>query len=183
MDASTWVPTAAALVGVVIGALLSEFLARRREDRADVRRAAAERADRLRSDRLDEIDQTKRAIAALFVRMTGLVAGDPAAASTEVGQHVHPKLNFQLINDVKVVRLYTATAADLATRPPGSGMTRRDVENVATVQTAVGAVLDTQRRRVLLDQPVPELDLEELQKFPELADAYAALRGGQTPPR
>jgi hypothetical protein len=182
MDASIWFPAATALVGVVVGTLLSEYLARRREDRAEARRSAAERADRLRVDRLEEIDQTKRAISALFARMTGLAAGDATTAATPVGQHVYPNLNFRLINDVNVIRLYTATATNLATRQPGSGLTLADVEKVATVETAVGAVLDAQRRRALLDEPRLELDLVELQKFPELSQAYAALLGGSAPP-
>lgn len=182
MDASIWFPAATALVGVVVGTLLSEYLAGRREDRAEARRAAAERGDRLRVDRLDEIDQTMRAISALFARMTGLAAGDATAAATPVGQHVYPRLNFRLINDVNVIRLYTATAADLATRPPGSGLTVADVEKVATVETAVGEVLDAQRRRVLLDEPGLELDLVELLKYPEVAQTYAALLSGTAAP-
>ncbi len=167
------------LAGVFVGGWLTEHWAAHREKREEDRRNTRAAADRARADHLEMIDQTRREMSAVLTRLIALVAGDRNASSIPVGPHIHPRFNPNLVHDVDVVRLYTALATDFVKRQPGSGVKPADLDRVATVQTAIGRILDAQRRRALADEPLLEVDQAELRKHPELARAYATMLSEQ----
>jgi hypothetical protein len=158
----TVVGIVAALAGVLVGAGVSEYFAWKREVRADERQQAKDKRDRIRAGRLTAIDHTRRATSATLTRSLAVIAGDPNAHDIPVGDHVYPHVDFGLIDDADVVRMFVALSVELVQRPKGSRATAKDFDQVSLVQVAIRRRLDAQEERVLLDQEPHRLDLTKL---------------------
>lgn len=162
------------LAGVLIGAGVSEFFAARREANARTYAEQRAKADRVRADRLEAIDQTHRCMVATLNRLLALAAGDPSAAGIPIGTQAYPRFNPSLVHDVNVQRLFTALCTSLITRRPGS-VTPGEHDAIATVETGIGHILEEQRQRALRDEPLIALDMNELLSHPEVSKAYEAM--------
>jgi hypothetical protein len=163
------------LAGVLIGGSLNEIWASKREQRAEARLKARATEDRVRNDRIEAVDQTRRATAAMLSSLAAKAGGNPAYTDISVGLDTYPRLNLTLIDDPLVMRYYLALCADLAPRPFGSGFTTKDTDRVATAQTAMQAVFERQRARAMAGEDVPTLSDEQVTEMPEFGAGFDAM--------
>lgn len=124
------VGTLSTLAGVLVGGALNERWAAQRERRAEKRAEV----DRLRARQLDTIDQTRRATHAALTAALGRAAGDPNVGEVQIGGDVYPRVDLRLIADLNVARRFFGVLGDL-TRSDRGGVTSRDADDVASLQT------------------------------------------------
>lgn len=163
MDTNAIVPAVAALVGIVVGAILSEWRTTRAEGRMAKRARAAAIADWERQ----RLTDTRRGIEHLVAQLEASALGDVKTAERHGRAVEDLDLDLMLVGDAAAVRGFRELAVELRGRF-GKGLPPDYIVRRATVVNDLLSALDKQESRLLDGIPLERISREAA---PELYEA------------
>jgi hypothetical protein len=163
MDSNAIIPAIAALVGIVVGAVLSEWRTTRAEGRMVKRARAAAIADWERK----RLTDTRRGIERLVAQLEASTLGDVETAERHGRAIEDLDLDLMLVGDAAAVRGFRGLAIELRARF-GKGLPPDYIVRRATVVNDLLSALDEQERRLLDGKPLERISRE---MAPELYEA------------
>jgi hypothetical protein len=166
MDFTTAAITAAAFVlGGIFNALVGAAVAEYRARQDERRKWSAERRDRVRAERLAQLDTLKRhAYGEMIYRMALLTGDRRLIEGSRVAERdlLDEWPRYDLLGDRELLADYFKLIRDLESRNPGSGFSDADFRSWAAIEGRLLRAVMLQRERILRDEPTPAVPWQQV---------------------